>query len=254
MARIPRQPPPGVEIAPRAQGLSWLRGPAAIEDGWVTLRGGEIEQYQFEAHPGFLDDLVNVRRPEAIVRFVAAYGLLWEGQLDPDDFEWLSPMFRVREPVERWLSFVAELREIQRLYCLSQWALHRGEPHVIASLRKAAQEIVAFPAGEALVEVLSEAVAGFLSVLVTERIEENAARFLVGVSDTHGRYELLPAAATLAGHAWLQLAAQLLQHIELGECPACGRIFVLAPRQRYCSTRCATRQRVRRHRRRSEES
>jgi hypothetical protein len=248
-----------------------------LQDGWIELAGDRVEEYEFRPDPDFLPTVAAIETPEQALRFVARYGLLFEAPaLDVEGVpEWriAGRLLRFRESADDYVAFASELRDVRRLYALSQRAAS-GDRYWLQPLRNALPEFVAerhdadlalaafedvFGGYQEIVEAAQEGGAADLaflastlvSVVVTGALESYEARFLVGIGEQAPEFALYPASPTLAGHAWLQVAAEVVQQVELADCESCDVLFVVNdPRQRYCSERCANRERSRRFRER----
>jgi hypothetical protein len=258
-----RARPRGVRIAPIAP-TRVLRGQGALSDGWIEIPGDVIEEYEFRPDPDFLPAVAAIDTPERALRFVARYGLLFAApELEDEDVpEWMraGQLVRFNESVDEYLALASQLRELRRIYALSQRVAY-GDRFWIPALRNAIQRFgsedqeadVSEPTDTVMRSLRTEALlflsSTLVAVTVTEALDSYGASFLVGVDEPVPAFALFPASPTLAGHAWLQVAAEVVQQVELESCEACGVLFVVKdPRQRYCTPRCANRDRSRRFR------
>jgi hypothetical protein len=188
----------------------------------VELFGGRAEEYDFETSYEFLTAAASIATPDSAVRFVARYGLAFLAVEREDPDAWAKELRHLTfgEPVADYLALGSELREIRRLYRLSQ-AVARGDE-------------------QKLPEVVADS--------INSALERSDGRFWTGMVPGSG-IVIRPASPTLAGQAWLQVAIEALQKLNLRECEVCGAVFAVTdPRKRFCTPRCSGRTRSRRFR------
>lgn len=259
----------GIAIEAGDQGTLALRGKADLggQDGErvVSLRGDAIEEYVFLPSPAFLAAAAALSDEQGVLRFVQRYGLLFEApELDDDarpEWQKAGRLMSFDERVGAYLALAFDLQAIRRLYALAERATY-ADRYSIAALRRAlADFLTERQQAEDLTiprdtnvdslkrDELVALAAAQISVTTSMAIEEHGARFLLGIGSSRGEFALLPASPTLAGHAWLQVAAEVLQRLQLRACETCEAVFAVTdPRQRYCSSRCGNTARARRFR------
>jgi hypothetical protein len=240
-----------------------VRGPAVIDDDLVTLQGADAEIYDFRSSYEFLSAAASLETPESVLRFVARYGLAFASPGLEEPSERLKEIWP-SEPLWEYEQLGWNLSTTRRLYRLAHLVL-AGNTHEIPSLRWELASDMGLISGQE-----EEAIAGrdelsfrslnsaelvgraLTSVVISLNVgfESHDARFMTGFGPEAGIC-LAPAATTLAGQAWLQLAIEVIQKYELRECEACGAIFTVTdPRKRFCSPRCSGRSRAKRFRQR----
>jgi hypothetical protein len=245
-----------------------LRGLGTVSDGWILLAGDAVEEYEFRPDPDFLPAVAAIDTPERALRFVEQYGLLFAApELEDEDVpEWMvaGSAYRLTESVDDYLGLASKLREVRRIYALSQRVAY-GDRFSIPMLRSTIRRLGSeydYVDLSVPVEIVMRSrktddllflANTLVAATVTPALAVSGAAFLVGVDEATSAFALFPASPTLAGHAWLQVAAEVVQQVELESCEACGVLYVVKdPRQRFCTPRCANRERSRRFRERHD--
>jgi hypothetical protein len=231
----------------------WLRGPARFSRGWIELDHTRAEEYQPYELRGIVFDFAGIHTPAEAVQFVERYGLLWAG---PQAREF-------REPWEAWLEEIHALHTTLALYSMVRQAVD-GDQDALAALRlvgPSLAQIFKAPAenDEELLEQASVAVAWLISENL-DGVEQRVAPAVLwdrgdGQPGAPGEYLIFVRTPHLLGYIYSEFALLVVGRVPMMQCHECGRLFPLHDaRQRFCSARCANRQRYRRwaERRRAE--
>jgi hypothetical protein len=231
----------------------WLRGPARFSRGWIELDHTRAEEYQPYELKGIVFDFAGIHTPAEAVQFVERYGLLWAG---PQAREF-------REPWEAWLEEIHALQGTLALYAMVRQAVD-GDQDALAALRRVGPGLAQMfkaPAenDEELLEQASVAVAWLISENL-DGVEQRVAPAVLWdrgrwTTGSTGRVPHIRSHAALARVYLQRVCAPCCGARTDDACHECGRLFpVHDARQRFCSARCANRQRYRRwaERRRAE--
>lgn len=221
----------------------WLRGPAALDDGWVVLDLERAREYQ-PSEAGLPYDLAAVSAPADVIAFVQRHGLLRHGPGADEHRE------RLRDFEEQALG----LRYILRVYQELRRGLSedRGESveglrALRGELRPALSDFFEAPASsdEELLAQASVTIAQGISQGL-EGVEESVGAAVVG-GGSPGLFGFAPRPPDLVGYAYHQLAMAVVSRAAMRTCAECGRFFpVKDRRQRFCTPTCASRARYRR--------
>ena len=224
----------------------WVRGPARIERGWITLDRSHAERYWGKGSRELTFDLAAVRTPRDMLAFAQRYGMLWAHAEDEDP---------IRERFADWEREARALGDILRLYELLQRAL-QDDAEAIADLRTAWADAAPrvgpdFPVLPAARDELLAVVRRGIAALVSHGLK-GVGQMLIVDADP-GVFVHTALTRDVIGYAYHGLALLLSYRIPVATCVECGRAFTVEDRrQQYCSDRCANRARHRRWRERKQ--
>jgi hypothetical protein len=224
-----------------------VRGQGSFGDGWLDLDPATVETYLPLEEERLLFDLASIRSPEDAVEFIAKYGMLHHGPRSADR----------RERFTEWVELSQVLHMLLRLHELLIEARSGDAAAAATEIQELFgplfEDFFAEPAPNAS-ELLGQA-SVFLAKAISEGLEdvnesvEAAVTWGTATDDGPGGpgvFMLSARPQDLAGFAFHQLAMTVVQGKETRVCAECGEVFrVTDRRQRYCSSRCASRRRYR---------
>lgn len=224
----------------------WLRGPAAIVDGWIELDAARAVKYQPIAEREILLDLAAVTDAPSALAFVQRFGLLHHGPGTPDPRERLDAMLKEANQVA-----VAVL-----LYVAVNRAMHGDDDEAAQGLNDLrdplAPVLARFDPEPTTDRERMEAATKIVAMMVSEGLADVRSAITAALDwDIEGKapgdFRFVPRPADLLGYAYHQFAMEIVSRAPMRNCEECARAFVIADRrQRFCSPTCATRARSRR--------
>ena len=211
---------------------TWVRGPARVRGGWVTLDEATVSEYSPLDEPDLLREFLAIGTARDIGRFASRFGLLRS-----------SHGSGFREPLSDWwdeIGLVSGALKVQ----LDVVAAMTGDQDEVVKFRESWQATRPdAPAPGSDAEVIAEARATVLAA-VNRRL--GGAQLGLSIDASEG-YVLSPWIPDLIGVIYFDLAKVLIEERPLARCLECGAPFVVHDRrQRYCSERHASRARYRR--------
>ncbi len=250
----------------------WLRGPARLEGDTIVVDYARGSAWDPLSEPALGRELTRVHTATDAVGFAQRFGLLNEGAEGIDRIP--NALVPGREPFQEFVAAAEALRTISRTV-LDVRAAVGGDTQALLRLKArfftteapAGREVVARdwdPPPERIAETddhsllihashwsgwqLSVALKG-TRAFIYDRAERGES-----VPPGHLRVGILP--RTLLEVCYLTLAVSLADKDPLSLCGECERLFVVEDaRQKFCTPKCASRARFRKHdRKRKEEA
>jgi hypothetical protein len=222
----------------RFEYTEWPRGPARFANGYVEMDRDRAELYVLIPSidtPTLPFDLANISSDSDAVAFTERYGLLRHGPGAPTSREKLSDFIAAAE----------RMSKLVRLYWLVGESV-AGDSEAFALLRKAVGPAIA-----------DDELCAQTSMYSARLLSEGLRGAHIGVADAHefseattpGSLVWLVNVRNLEQFAYYQFANLATTRTPIRPCAECGKMFVVEDaRRRFCSTRCASRQRQRRGR------
>jgi hypothetical protein len=225
----------------------WVRGPARIERGQISLDPVATEEYYPFETTTLVFDLAAIRTADDAITFATRHGLLRCADL--------SGLHS--EAVEEWFEEASDLRWILQLHTTLRRAV-RGDSRAIERIWEFEPDFRLFfsesaPSDEEVLGQASLAIAWLVNdhlegvrehVVAEVEIEATPGSDSAG---SPGSFRISAIADTLLGYAYHHLLLTVVNRRPMIDCEECGRFFIVDDkRQRFCSAKCAGRARYRR--------